>query len=151
MPLGGIGVGPDEQQAPVREESQARPDLLTRHHIVVPVPDRPGPQTGQVRARFGLGEALAPDNSAAHSLQVHPLLLGRTELEQCRRQMMQRDRVQPGIGSVRTGKLFLDNHLLAQAVAASPFAGQVRRSESARLKRREPVTVKLDPLRLASH
>ena len=63
--LGNVGVGAGEQQAPAGHVGECRPDLLAVDHPLVAVAHRPGRQRGEIRARTGLAEHLAPDLLAA--------------------------------------------------------------------------------------
>ena len=74
--LGGVGVGAGDEHAPLRELGQGRPDLLPGDHPLVAVLDRLGLQRGEIRARLGLGEPLAPDLVGGQDrLEVALLLL----------------------------------------------------------------------------
>ena len=74
--LGGVGVGAGDEHAPLRELGQGRPDLLPGDDPFVAVLDGAGLQRGEVGARLGLREALAPDLVGVEDrLQVALLLL----------------------------------------------------------------------------
>ena len=74
--LGGVGVGAGDEHAPLRVLGEGRPDLLPGDHPFVAVLDRRRLQRGEVGARLGLGEPLAPDLLAGEDrLQVALLLL----------------------------------------------------------------------------
>src|SRR2546429_9584828 len=59
--LGSFWTGPHEEEAPVGDVGHARPDLLAVDDEVAVVVHRAGLEVGEVRARVGLGEALAPE------------------------------------------------------------------------------------------
>jgi hypothetical protein len=68
-------VGAGEQHHPVRDLREAGPDLLPVDDEVVTVPHGPGLEGREIRARIGLGVALAPDLLAGQDLLEVPLLL----------------------------------------------------------------------------
>ncbi len=69
-------VGAGEQHHPVGDLREAGPDLLAVDDVVVAVPHGPGLERREVRARVGLGVALAPDLLAGEDLLEVALLLG---------------------------------------------------------------------------
>ena len=74
--LGELGVGAGDEHSPVGRVGQRRPHLLAVDHPFVAVGHRPGGQTGEIRARAGLAEELAPQVGAGvHGPQEPPLLL----------------------------------------------------------------------------
>ena len=74
--LGHIGIGAGDQNAEAGELGATRPDLLTVDHPFVPVEHGARAEAGQIRARPGLAEELAPDLLARqHRQEVAPLLL----------------------------------------------------------------------------
>ena len=74
--LGGVGVGAGDEHAPLGVLGEGRPDLLPGDDPFVAVLDRLRLQRGEVGARLGLGEALAPDLLGGEDrLQVALLLL----------------------------------------------------------------------------
>src|SRR5437870_816218 len=62
--LGSFCTGPHEEEAPVGDVGHARPDLLAVDDEVAVVGHRAGLEVREVRARVGLGEALAPELDA---------------------------------------------------------------------------------------
>ena len=74
--LGRVGVGARHEHAPLGVVGQRRPHLLPGDEPVVAVAHRARLDRGEVRARAGLGEALAPDLLGREDrLQVAALLL----------------------------------------------------------------------------
>ena len=75
--LGAVGIGAGQEDAEVRVVGVAGPELGTVHEPGVPVPLRRRAQVGQVAARLGLGEELAPELASGQEGRQPPLLLGR--------------------------------------------------------------------------
>ena len=71
----GLGVGTDDEDAPVGDVRPARPHLLAVDDPLVAVEDGPGLRPGKVGAAAGLGEALAPDLLAGQQRSQVALLL----------------------------------------------------------------------------
>ena len=75
MCFGDARVGAGEQHHPVGDLREAGPDLLAVDDVVVAVLHGPGLERREVRARVGLGVALAPDLLAGEDLLEVALLL----------------------------------------------------------------------------
>ena len=71
-----LGIGARQQDPERGDVREARPHLLPRDDPLVAVTHGPGGQSGQVRARAGLGEQLAPDFLTRQQREEIPLLLG---------------------------------------------------------------------------
>ena len=75
--LAALGSVRDEEEAPFRHVRHAGPDLLAVDDVVVAVEHGARLEIGEVAARVGLGEALAPDLLGGEDLGQVPLALGR--------------------------------------------------------------------------
>ena len=85
--LGGVGIRAGEDEHPVGAVSLAGPDFLTCNQVVVAVSHGPGGKRGEVGARLGLAEPLAPGHLApGDGWQVLGLLLRRAVLHDGRGQ-----------------------------------------------------------------
>ncbi len=135
--LGHVGVGAGEQQGPVGVVGERRPHLLAVDHPAVAVADRPGGQAGQVAARAGLAEQLAPDVvGQPQRLQPAGLLLVGAEGEQRRRRHAQADRVAPRVepGRARPGELLVGGRLQRPRQAEAAVPGRVVHGGQARVE-----------------
>ena len=83
--LGRARIGAHEEEAPFRHVRHAGPDLLAVDDVVVAVEHGARLEIGEVAARVGLGEALAPDLLGGEDLGEVPLALGRRAMPHDRR------------------------------------------------------------------
>ncbi len=70
-----VGVGANQEEAPPGQVGGGDPDLLPVEDVVVAVGDGGGAQVGQVAARLGLAEALAPVVIGVEDVRDPALLL----------------------------------------------------------------------------
>src|SRR5262249_51769006 len=109
----------------------AGPDLLAVHDVVVAGADRARAQRGEVGARAGLREALAPDLVAAEDLGHVPRLLLRGALRDQRRPAVQEsdevhaDVRRPGARDLLVVDELLGEREIAAAVLARPVDPRV--------------------------
>ncbi len=102
--LGRVGVGAGEQQRPAGVVRERGPHLLPGDHPVVAVADGAGGQVGQVAARAGLAEELAPDVfGQPERLEPAVHLLVGAEGDDRGRGHAEPDHVPPRIGRGRPG------------------------------------------------
>ena len=95
--LGRVGVGAGDEDAEAGDVGERRPDLLAVDDVDVAVAHGPGAEVGQVAARAGLAEQLAPDLLAAEQReQVAVLLRLRAGVEDRRTGPADADRVLTG-------------------------------------------------------
>ena len=128
--LGGVGVGADEEHAPVRLLGPAGPHLLPVDHVAVAVAHGAGLEAGQVGAGVGLGEALAPHLAIPDPGEVPLALLGGGVVEQGRGDVEDGD-VEEGVaGDVAPSQLLGDHDLLGDREAAAPLVRPVRGEQS---------------------
>ena len=127
MPLcfGRLGIGADQQLAPVGHLGEARPDLLAGDDVLVAVAHALARQRRQVAARAGLAESLAPHLLAAQDAgQVLGLLLG-AGLGHDRRPRVQRaDEVHADVGRAGPRRLLEEDQLLDERGAAAAVLGR---------------------------
>src|SRR5215210_5848843 len=117
-------VGPRDEHAPLRLVGERGPDLLPRHDPLAVRLHCPGLQRGEVGARVGLGEALAPD-LVAGEYRVEPalLLLIGAVVDDHRAAHDEAEHVR-GLRRSRTGHLLAEQRLLDERRApASVFRG----------------------------
>jgi hypothetical protein len=124
--LGQVGVGAGDQQRAPGVLGQRGPHLLPVGHPLLAVLNRAGGQRGQVAARAGLAEQLAPDLLARpERAQPALLLLLAAVGEDGRGGHAQSDRVELGVVArgARRGELGVDDVLqrAGDAQAAEPF------------------------------
>ena len=143
--LGGVGVGADEHLAVLGHVGVAGPDLLAVDHVLVAVPHGPGAQAGQVGARLGLGEALAPAVVALEDGGQVELLLGLGGLGHDRRSgVQQAHEVGADVGSAGPLGLLQEDQVLDGRGAPAavllrpvdPGVARRRRACAARRRRR---------------
>ena len=109
-------------------------------------PTRPGrrPQAGEIGARLGLGEALAPDLSVEDRREVAPALLLGAGLEQRRRRVVDRHEREDEPGHVVRRQLLVEHDLLGRGHAAAPLGRPVRHGVAGTAQLLEPVLLEGD-------
>ena len=120
-----FGSGPHEQLAEVRHLGVRRPDLLSRHDVLVAVEHRPRPERREVASGVRLRESLAPDLIASQDRRQEALLLLGSPLHRDRRSCVEEaDEIHPDVGGVRPLELFYVDELFDRR--RSPAADTLR-------------------------
>ncbi len=142
--LGGAGIRPHEEEAPVGHMRHARPHLLTVEHVRVAVEDGARLEIGEVAARVGLREALAPELVGVQDLAEMPGLLRRRAVAHQGGTEHGDAAAIHGLGRLRAGHLFVEDDLLhdrgaAPAVLRRPVDADVARLVEDTLPFAQPV------------
>ena len=118
--------GADQEFALIGHLGVGRPDLRSRDHVLVAVPDGPGAERGQVASGVGLTEALAPDLLALEDAREVALALLRGALGDDRLPRMEEpDEIDADIGGMGPCQLLVEDELLhGRGTAAAPSTGQ---------------------------
>ena len=141
--LGHVRVGAGEQQAPARDVRERGPHLLAVDDPLVAVAHGAGREAGEVAARAGLAEELAPDLfGGPQRLQPAGLLLVGAERDDRRRGHAEADDVAPRVEVVGAalGELLVGRRLQRAGQAEAAVPGRVVRGGQPGV---EPGTVEL--------
>ncbi|MFO1425763.1 MAG: hypothetical protein U1F11_02065 [Steroidobacteraceae bacterium] len=121
-----------QQQAPVGVVGARGPDLLAVDHPLVAIADGGSADTGEVGARAGLGEQLAPDHVAADRRTAeHREMLGRAVLHDGGQRHAAAERHDLGARHRVARGFLVEDHLLDQWTgAAADLRGQAEAGEA---------------------
>lgn len=144
------GTGASQQEAPVRDVRERRPDLLAGHHPVGAVLHRPGRHPGQVGTGSRLGIALAPQLIPGRDRGEKPLpLLLATVRQQCRRQQVF-THVVDAVRRTRQCVLLMENDLLQQGRASAMWLRPAEADPTVDTQAPLPLMAELEALVLAA-